>query len=174
MAVSGDLPSTQGFADRIGPSIAGAPAATSSENEPEGEVEVEFRLFLEGADGSSIALSDHDIRVRVDLRGRQEADVVNREVPAMRYTGLRVVFSEIEAEVDSGLINGQVVSGAVEVRLRDVALTVVRPFSLEVGDGDRIQLLIDLNAAVWLEAVDPDLKTVAEEVFANALNLVVR
>ena len=175
VAVSGDASTNPGLANPLGPILAQGVHSASSENEPEGEVEVEFLLFLEGADGSSIALADSDIRVRVDLRGRQEADVVNRAVPAQRYTGLRIVFTEIEAEVDSGLIiNGQVVSGPVEVRLEDVSLTVLRPLSLEVGEGERVQLLIDLNAAVWLEAVDPALNTVDEEAFANALDLVVR
>lgn len=175
VAVSGDVPGTQGSGDRIDPMPPSFVAAASSDNEPEGEVEVEFLLFLEGADGTSLALSDEEIRVRVDLRGRQEADVVSRQIPSKRYTGLRIVFTEIEAEVDSGLvINGQVISGAVEVRLEDISLTVLRPLSLEVGEGERMLLLIDLNAAVWLEAVNPDLNQVAEDFFAEALNVVVR
>jgi hypothetical protein len=173
VAVSGDVPGTLSPALPVGtgPTL----AAANDHDSPEGEVEVEFQLFLERANGKSVPLSDDDIRVRVDLRGRQEADVVNRAVPAVRYTGLRIVFTEIEAEVDSGLvIDGQVVSGAVRVELEDATLTVVKPLALEIEDGERVQLLIDLNASIWLQAVDPDLKRVAEDFFANALDLVVR
>ena len=114
-------------------------------------------------------LSDREIRVRVDVRGRQEADVVTQVVPATRYTALRIVFTEIEVEIESGLVvNGVTVTGPVDVELEDATLEVVRAISVDVGEGARAELVVDLNTTAWLQNVDPDLKRVAEEVFAQA------
>ena len=66
------------------------------------------------------------------------------------------------------------VVGEVRVELEDVALVVTRPLNLEVGDGESVFLLIDLNANTWLQAVDPVLGVINEEVFANAVAVAVR
>ena len=66
------------------------------------------------------------------------------------------------------------VVGEVRVELEDVALVVTRPLNLDVGDGERVFLLIDLNANTWLQAVDPVLRVINEEVFANAVAVAVR
>ena len=56
----------------------------------------------------------------------------------------------------------------------DGNLLVERPLSLTVQDGDLVELLIDLNTATWLAALDPDLRTVAETIVANAISIVIR
>ena len=145
------------------------------DDEPEGEIEAEFLLFLEDADGGSVSLSDEELRVAVDVQGEREADAVQAVVPAARYTALRIVFTEIEIEVESGLvIDGVPVVGDLEVELEDATLTVVRPLSLDLDDGGRAELLVDLNAEAWLVAADPDLRRIAEEIFAQAVTVSVR
>ena len=66
------------------------------------------------------------------------------------------------------------VVGKLRVELEDVALVVTRPLNLDVGDGESVFLLIDLNANTWLQAVDPVLGGINEEVFANAVAVAVR
>jgi len=175
VVVSGDAQDEQGAPSQHATALAGAPARTTVSSDPEGEVEVEFLIFLESAGGDVVPLTDDEIRVRVDVRGRREADVASRTVPATVYTGLRIVFTEIKAEIDSGLvIDGQPVVGDIEVELENTTLTVTRPLSLTIDDGERVELLVELNATDWLLAVDPDLRNVAETVFATALSVVVR
>jgi hypothetical protein len=172
--VSGDAPD---LLSAVGRSLAQrAPVLSSaSEDELEGRIEVEFLVFLEAANGSSVALSDDEIRARVDMRGRQDADVVTRIVPATLYTELRIVFTEIKAEVDSGLvIDGVTVLGEIKVELDDPTLTVSRALDLDVPDGGSVELLIDLNATAWLGSADPDLRTVAEDIFGSAVSVVGR
>ncbi|MCA9738547.1 MAG: hypothetical protein KC645_13050, partial [Gemmatimonadetes bacterium] len=133
-----------------------------------------FLLFLEAADGSSVPLSDTLIEVELDVEGDIEADAVSRQVPATRYTGLRIVFDEIEVEIDAGLvIDGVPILGAVDVEIEG-SLPVIKPLDLEVDADQRVALLVDLNAATWLEAVDPDTHVVDPAVFANAIGVVVR
>ena len=116
------------------------------------------------------------IHIRLDVQGRQEVDAVDRVVvPTGQYSQMRIVFTDIRVEVASGLIiNGIPVEGEVRVELKDTALTVIRPLNLNIGDGESVFLLMDLNANTWLRAVDPVLKVIAEEVFANAVSLAVQ
>ncbi len=143
---------------------------------PEGEVQADFFLFLETATGSSVSLSEDQIRIRLDVQGRQEVDAVDRmPVTATQYSQMRIVFTDIRVDVADGLIiNGVPVVGAVRVELKDTALTVIRPLNLDIQDGESVFLLIDLNANTWLQAVDPVLKVIAEDVFADAVSVGVR
>ena len=63
--------------------------------------------------------------------------------------------------------------GAVDVEIEG-SLPVIKPLDLEVDADQRVALLVDLNAATWLEAVDPDTHVVDPAVFANAIGVVVR
>ena len=145
------------------------------DDEPEGEVRAEFFVFLEAANGGEVSMSEDQIRIRVDVQGRQELDVAHRTVPATLYTHIRIVFTDIRVRVDSGLIiNGVPVIGEVRVELEDTALTVTRPLTLDIGEGASVFLLVDLNAKTWLQGVDPVLGVIMEEVFANAVSVAVR
>lgn len=152
-----------------------APSGAEGADQPEGEIEVELKLFLEASDGDLIALTEEEVRVRVDLGGVREEEVASQVLPVGAYTGLRIVFTEIEVEVDAGLIiNGVPVTGPIEVEWEDIALTVTRTLALTVRADAPVVLLIDLNAASWLEAVDPVTATVDAQVFADLVTVVVR
>jgi hypothetical protein len=93
-------------------------------------------------------------------------------VPTGQYSQMRIVFTDIRVDVADGLIiNGVPVVGEVRVELEDVSLTVTRQLNLNIGEGESVFFLMDLNANTWLQAVDPVLKVIAEEVFANAVSL---
>jgi len=146
-----------------------------SADEAEGEIEAEFGLLLIDAGGSSIQLTDADVRIRVDVQGREEVVAVRRTVPALVYQELRVVFTDMKIEIESGLvIGGEPVLGELKVELEDETLVVSRNIDLLVGDGDTVELLVDLNAKEWLLAVDPLLRTVAEDIVANAISVTAR
>ena len=140
---------------------------------PEGQIEADFFVYLVTADGSSVSLSENPIEIRLDVKGEQEADAVDRRtVPATLYTEFRMVFTDIKVEVASGLIiNGVPVAGEVRVELKDTALTVTRPLNLDIGDGDSVFLQMDLNANTWLQAVDPVSRVIAEEAFGDAVSV---
>ena len=180
MTVSGDAADAQGLSPQRTIGLYPTPPFSGSgvepDDQPEGEVRAEFFIYLETADGSSISLSEDQIRIRVDVQGRQEVDAVDRRtVPATQYSQVRIVFTDIRVEVADGLIiNGVPVVGEVRVELKDTALTVTRPVNLDIGDGESVFLLLDLNANTWLQAVDPVLKVIAEEAFGDAVSVGVR
>jgi len=144
-----------------------------SPEEAQGELQVEFLAYLVTAGGSQVQLGSDELQVQVDLRGRAEADPVDRQlVPAAIYTDLRLVFIEIKAEVEGLVIDGTPIP-EVHVELEDVSLEVSRPISLDILPGSDAVLLIDLNALAWLGAVDPLTGAVDESVFADLVNVAV-
>jgi hypothetical protein len=175
--VSGDADTLSTGAQFAALPTAGGPATAeenTGENEAEGEVEIEFLVFLVDEGGASLQLGDEAIQVKVDLRGRNEADVLDREViPATRYTELRLVFTEISAEVQGLVIDGIPVN-EVHVELEDISLLVARPIDLDVAPGASVELVVDLNSPAWLAAVDPLTGAVDETVFEDLVNVVVR
>lgn len=147
----------------------------ASSDDPEGEIDLEFRIFLVDGEGAREELTTGPAELKVDVQGDQEFDVVRRTVPAASYTSLEVVFTEFEVEIDAGLVIGGVtVTGPVDVELEDGTLVAQRALPLQIEDGDQVDLLVDLNAAVWLQTVDPDLRVVAEAVVEQAIQVVRR
>lgn len=145
------------------------------DDDPEGELEAELSVFLVSAEGDLTALTGGDVRVRVDLQGVEEPEIGSRTVSATTYTTLRMVFTEIEVEVDAGLIiDGVPIVGPVDVDIEDANLTVDRTIALEIADGERVDLLIDLNSEAWLQAVDPETLTVDAQIFADLVAVRVR
>lgn len=174
VTVSGDAPD---------PVVAGAPVAApgmpvvnqSEGEEAEGELEAEMFLYLRDAAGDWVPLNQDKIQVKVDVRGVREEGASAALIPSGVYDALRMVFTKIDVEVASGLIvNGQEVVGIVEVELEADSLVVERAVALNLDAGDRVEILVDLNAQSWLFQVDPDVQLVAEQIFANAIDVRVR
>lgn len=157
--------------------VLSGPATTSHEGEedidPEGEIDLEFRLYLESPTGASLDLANRDLQIELELDGSIEADVITARVPANSYSGLRIAFSEIEIDVQAGvIIDGQAVTGPVDIEFEDLELLL--PLNLTVLDGSVVEILIDMNAATWLAFVDPITKTVQPEDFAEAVTVRLR
>lgn len=177
VVVSGDAPGASAALVEARTPPAHAPGGSSHEEEeddPEGEVEVEFTLALIADDGAAVPLGSETLQVEVDLQGEFEADALTAQIPASAYTGLRVTFLEIDVQVDRGLVVGGVpVTGFIDVELEG-ELVVTRDLTLVVEDGGVVELLVDLNAPAWLQAVDPVTKVVDPSVFAALVTVVSR
>ena len=184
VVVSGDAPDVssaseplQGISHLVLGTAVPGPIRTDHDDDddlnPDGELELSFELYLRRADGSETSLSNGLLEAELDLSGEIEFDVVRATVPADLYPQLRIVFREIEVDVNDGVvIDGVPVIGAIDVEIEDVE--VVRTLDLVVTDGSVVEVVLDLNAATWLAFVDPELKTVSAEDFANAFAVLVR
>jgi len=155
--------------------LGASPLLADEADEAEGEVEIDFQIFLVTPSGRALRVGEEELRARVDLQGvTLDESVSNWPIQALRYTELRVVFTKIQAEVEGGLvINGLPVVGEVRVQLEDISLEVTRSVDLDVQEGQTVELVLDLNAPAWLTAVDPVTSTVDETVFASLMNVVV-
>ena len=169
VAPSGDTPPS-GFQGALL-----APLPTDHDDDPDGDVEAQLSVFLLASDGDLAPLTDGIVRVRVDLDGVEEPQIGSSTVTATTYTALRMVFTEIEVEVDPGtVINGRTILEPIDVEIDDVTLTVDKPVDVVVADGQRVELLIDLNAQAWLQALDPVTLTVDAQTFADLVTVRVR
>lgn len=153
--------------------VAPAGPALVEPSEVEGELQVEFMAYLVDDAGEAIQLGD-ELQAQVDLKGRVESDVVDRQtIPATHYSELRVIFTKIHAEVE-GLVVGGVPVPEVDVELEQLSLLVSRPLDLEVQQNAEAVLVVDLNSLAWLDAVDPNTGAVNETVFEELVNVVIR
>lgn len=153
-----------------------AAAGEDEDDEPEGEMELHFFLSLVRPDGTTEPLTDDEAQINIDLPGQQEVEVLTRSVPAGRYAGFRISFTEIEVEIDAGLvIGGDPVTGAVDVDLDETTLIVERSIDLTLEDGERSEVVVDMNATDWLTAVDPGPPPVVDgDVVASLIEVVAR
>jgi hypothetical protein len=180
VTVSGDAddgPSSVATAQDPRPGrMAASIALHDDDDEPRGKLEIEFLASLIRSDGEVIPVDDKEIEVELDLAGFFEADAVRATLPAGQYVALQIEFTEIEVEVERGvIIDGVEITGPIEVELEDdESITVQRDLDALLRDGGRIDILLDMNARTWLRAMDPDLKKVAQQVFAEAISVEVR
>ncbi|HUG36672.1 MAG TPA: hypothetical protein VML54_06965 [Candidatus Limnocylindrales bacterium] len=176
VAVSGDkdepAPAPQG-APRMALLAAPATPPAPTSHEVDGDIEVDFLLYLVSETGSVLQLGDGELEIEVELTGETEFDAIDRQlVPAARYAELQIVFTAIHAVVEGLIVDGQPIP-TVDVDIEDVSLLVTRSIDLEVGARAHVRLVVDLNALTWIEAVDPLTLTVDEAVFAALIDVVV-
>ena len=184
VVVSGDAPDTLvSTPNALVPQVAriraepagGWEPASGEDDEPEGQLEAEMRLFLISEGGARVSLSDDELEVRVDLQGVEQDETLPQEVPADSYDRLQIVFLQIEAQVDAGLvIGGDTITGPIDIDIEGDSLIVEKPLILRVDEGARTEIFIDLNAASWLQAVDPATLTVSAETFATLITIEAR
>lgn len=179
VSVVGDDPETGGAVtlDLDAPgSLSRVSIGLSHDDEPEGKLEIEFLASLVNSRGDVVPIDDKEIEVELDLVGFFEADAVVARLPADHYIALRIEFTEIEVEVDRGVvIDGIEIQGPIEIELEDdESIIIERSLDARLLDGGRIDVLLDMNARTWLAAIDPDLRTVAERVFSQAIAIRVR
>jgi len=175
VVVSGDA-DTLSLAQQLSVLTAGPTAVgpARSPEEAEGEVEVAFLVFLVTEGGGTLQLGSEEVSVKVDLRGRNEMDAIDREIiPVGRYTELRLVFTDIHAEVEGLVIDGVAVP-EVDVELEDLSLLVSRAIDLDVSQNESVELVVDLNTPAWLAAVDPLTGGVDQTVFQTLIDVIVR
>lgn len=152
------------------PSDASAPARVI-----EGEVEVVLEAYLISSDGTQVPLSDQAVSASVEISGEDEAEAMRREVSADLYPRLRLVISEVTADIRSGLVLDEPLEDdALDITVDlDQALDVEETVSLDIGDGDAAEILLDLNAPVWLETAD-SLGVVDPDAFESAIEIRIR
>lgn len=139
----------------------------------EGDLDVAASLFLRSEDGDLVPLTTAGpLSVTLDLEGALEPRVAAAPVPAGSYDALVLSFTDVAADVTGGLeIDGIPFVGIVEVDLQGPSLDVTRPLALVVEDGEVVELLVDLNADVWIPQLDVLSRIVAAADFAASVGV---
>ena len=142
----------------------------------EGDLDVTAALFLRSDGGELVPLTAAGpVSSTLDLAGSLEPRVALASVPAGTYDALTVRFTDVTADVTGGLeINGLPIMGLVEVDIGGASLDVTKPLALVIDDGESVQLLVDLNADLWVPLLDLVTHLVAAGDFAAAVTVGLR
>lgn len=158
-----------GTGDGTAPSAAAsAPAAARA---AEGQLAVQLQLFLRAdSDGRWVELSDGVRDVTLELGGGGERRVAVRFLASGFYSGFRVVFHGVQAFVTGGVtVEGLPFTGTATVDLGSGTLTVEREVLVAIEDEASIDLVLDLNADLWLPTVSPATRLVAAAALESAV-----
>lgn len=153
------------------------PIARQSAAEAEGLLIAELQAYLRSdATEEWVEITDGPRDLTIDLEGRTERRAGVRFVTAGRYSRFRVVFHRVEADVTGGLIvDGLPILGTVTVDLgAQGTLTVERDVVLDVPADGAVDVVLYLNAGVWLPTLSVPTLTVAAAAFRDAVGVRVR
>jgi len=163
--VSGDEPQPSPH-----PAAASVSPAQSSHAIAVGDVDVSFFAYLRSEDGSGFQLGiDELFAQQLPIDGSEERLLKIQLTPEDRYTEVRLIFTQVTANVVGGLP----VVGDVSVDLAS-NLTVSRVLDLDLSDDEEVDLVVDLNAPAWLQTADPVTRMVDPAVFAALVEVSLR
>jgi len=121
----------------------------------EGTVAVRLRVLLLTSSGDTTMISGGDREVEVDIRGEVPASLGAVSVPPGAYEAVRLVFTRIEADVTSGLVDPLLLAGGpvvVDLGASGV-LTVERDLPVLLEADDLLEVTVVLGAQGWIAAV---------------------
>lgn len=152
-------------------SVAGTPA-----DSVKGTVAVRIQVFIRAADGTWSELTPAEREASVDAEGTLEVEVGRRPLDVGPYDRLRMVFRRVEADVTGGLIiDGIPVVGRISVNFGGSdTVEVERAIAVFMGEGETVELVVDLNSSAWLRAANPATRIVAAAHFRDAVEVRVR
>jgi len=178
-ATADDDPESDALARSSAPRLQGAAPPAPGANSAavlalEGSLETRLQVFLRtDASASWVEITDGPVDLTLDLDGEPDESAGENQVSAGSYSHVRVVFHRVEALVTGGLVvEGVPITGEVGVELGSGGtLTVERDVDVEVVADGSLELLVDLNASVWLPAASLVTRTVAGAVFQGAVHV---
>jgi hypothetical protein len=176
--LAGDEPTTASSAHGA-PADPSAPPSGASFREAyaiavvDASVTVGVQVFLDGGPEGSVELTSGVQTQTVPAQGTAAVRIADQTVAAGLYTRGRVVFTRVEADVRSGLVVGGIpIVGIVRVSASaQDPIVVERSLQVEVREDATAQVLVDLNAPVWLAGASPVGNVVSRTVFAGAVEL---
>jgi hypothetical protein len=143
----------------------------------EGTIRVRLRVFLVSG-AFPISISGGDQEVEIALNGDGPVTLDTFLITPGLYQGLRVVFTEVSADLTSGLGAGEPSEGGVvTVDLGNLgALTAEEDFQILLRDDLRLRVTVELRAPEWLATVASGTEpwVVSSDDFIAAVRLDVR
>lgn len=137
----------------------------------QGTIAFDAKVSLVTSDGRVAPLgSATTSTVRID--GGDTVRVASANVPAGRYTTVRVAFTRVQANVTGGLtVGGIAFTGLANVTLAPGDSIVVQRAVDLGGSTASTRLLIDLDASAWLPSVDRVSRLVPSATFRDAVKV---
>ncbi|MEX2529612.1 MAG: hypothetical protein WD960_02480 [Gemmatimonadota bacterium] len=131
-------------------SLASGPVRIGPAAGLDGSFQLEVSVSLLNAAGEEVGLTEGVQTVEGTLGSGSRVDLTVTGVPSGSYTGFRATFHRVEAEV-SDLPGGGPASGSARVDLSTAPVTVQAERQLDLEEGDRVRLVVDLRTGAWLQ-----------------------
>jgi len=137
----------------------------------QGTIDFTARVSLVASTGQVVPMGGF-VPVTVRIDGSDTVHLASANVPAARYTAVRVAFTQVRANVTSGLVIGSTnVTGQLTVVIpAGDSLVVERSVDLGAPSAD-VRLLVDLDASAWLSAADPVTRLIPAATFRDAVKV---
>ncbi|MBA4156038.1 MAG: hypothetical protein H0X65_01000 [Gemmatimonadetes bacterium] len=165
-AAHGDRTGTSGTSLQI----AGSGQLTGVASVPQGMITFDAAASLFDERGEVVPITTA-VTTQLQLERQDSLRFARRSVEAVEYTRLRLVFTRVEAFVDTGLIIGGVPRpGPFRVLLPTGGVTIEIPIELTVPARSPERIVVDLNATEWLVTANA-LGEVAPAAFQNAIRV---
>ena len=146
------------------PSMSRAPASSEQIVPLGGTVSADLAVAVV-AGGEAARVTSGTVTGQVRIASSDRDVLGNRRVVEGVYPTVRLTFTRIEAQVETG-VGGPL---SVEVDMRGSPLVIDAPVQVEVREEDVATVEVDLNAAVWLALADPVTGLVPRAAFASAI-----
>lgn len=159
----------------------GATTSTTPSGEPryaqstaDGTVSFAARAYVQTSTGAWVELTDggyENVAVTASSSAAAARTFASSNVEATSYTRVRIVFRDVNADVQGSLQTGTgFVSGRVTVNAgSDDQIVVERQINVSARAGATTRLLVDLNSYVWLYYASA--QAVSEAAFASAVQV---
>ena len=140
------------------------------------DVTVGARVFLEGGPFGNIELTNGVQTIQMPAQGTTNLKIADALVDAGVYSGIAVVFSDVEANVHSGVVVGGVpIVGVARVGASASSPVVVeRAVQVRVDQDATVLVQIDLHAPVWLASATPVTYAIPTAAFNSAVQISAR
>jgi hypothetical protein len=123
----------------------------------EGRLVMRIMVFAMSGRDDFVEVTSGVREIVLPLSGGAPSILTRKELPAGRYLAIRTVFLQVEAVVESGLVDpdGQPVRGAVRVELGpDARLVVDTPIDLTISEGRDARIKVDLHTQRWIRLLN--------------------
>jgi hypothetical protein len=140
------------------------------------DLTVGARVFLEGGPFGNVEITNGVQTLQMPAQGSTTLKIADTFVDAGLYTGVAVVFSDVEANVHSGVVVGGIpILGVARVGASAaVPVLVERAVQLQVNGDATAVVQIDLHAPVWLASATPGTNAVPTAAFTSAVQISTR
>lgn len=184
VVLSGDAPEAEGTSAHAARSTSFEPVhggsgeaaerfSSPSSAQPVGDIRATLEVEIQGPDGQWISLTGGLQEATVDISGTVEADLGTRSLDPGLYPRIRVRFTGMRAEVESGLpVPGP---ATIDVDFGGAgSATAERELNLDLSEDQSVEILVDLNSTQWLMAADFARNIVAASKIREELDVRVR
>lgn len=156
-----------------GPHFTYADEGSGGAADAEGTISFDAQVTLIADDGAEVRVTSGTVPGTFRIENADSAEIGRQDVRVKTYARARVEFTRVSANVTGGIVIGGVpLLGEVRVQIgAGERVTVEAPIQLIVRQSGLHELVIDLNAHIWLATANPVTGAISSSTFRSAVEV---